>query len=1487
MNKRIITAAVLAAFGSLTGFAQRQFDNLDRGLIAVKQAGGMYCSWRINADEYYGTTYDLYRDGVKVNDKPLTVSNYTDPNGTLESQYTVRAVHAGQEGAASKVGYNLSDNWLEVKKPKRISNDGKTDISGQYEPNDATIGDVDGDGEMELITKQVKTDQDPNNTSQKDFARIEVQKLDGTLLWWIDCGPNMWDFQQNEINIMAYDWDGDGKAECVARLQDNSVIHLADGTTYTVGDASKDYRGGVYNFLCKGNEYLVYMNGQTGKPYVVEDFPLKRFETGESDLNAAWGDNYGHRSMKFFFGAPYLDGRRPSIFLARGIYTRHKMIALDVDPQTHQLSVRWRWNNNNSGSAWYGQGYHNYSIADVDLDGRDEIVFGSMVIDDNGHGLSTTGLGHGDAHHVGQFDPYRKGLQVFACNETQPANNYRDATTSKIFYRLAGGGDDGRCMFANFTNRVPGAIGSSAHDTPLSAVTAKHAEGLPSGYWYGNVFRIYWDGDLLDEDNNGNSIHKYEDQSTITLPGALTNNSTKATPCLQADIFGDWREEIVARTENGDMRIYTTNIPTKYRMATLLSDKQYRNAMQTQMNGYNQPPHVSYFVGELEGITVAPPPETTNGKTEVKNGGTISTDLNGKQVIMAETGDMTASVAEGAQPEVFFDVAPSWTQGHDNNKNITTSYYTHTLTGAAFTGATRVTKQGEGTLVMPAVTETYTGPTDVWFGTLRFDGTMQHSHVWLNRFAELNSDGGNFQAGVTMDYGAILRPGAADHVGTVTIDSLRLGFGSRVVFDIDDNTKTSDLLTAKTLVIEKKNWSQGPQYSAPVFEIHPTYLNGKDRLSAGTYVLANVADIQGDINDITIDGINNQKATLSVADGKIMITIDDQRDAAAVEWQGEEDGNWDLLTTENFTVGGKKDKFVSGDQVAFGDNAKRGDITITQPVKVAGLTFDNDSIIYTISGDSIVGTADLTKTGEGTVNINNVNRFVGTTRVMGGKLNVTSLANSDGQEYGSLGGVNNRIELSGNAELGVKSGVTNKQAISLVGSDAAVNVDNNAWLTMKTGFTSTNGRHALTKRGTGTLSLDAASTLNCINLERGTINLFDGNNADTLRFVGTGTKVYDSNTMGSYSNNSITFVVPEKVSGNFWMDPRCDYKGKLLGKGSFYVYAAGNRNTLSGDWSGFEGTVVAGQEKRSTYDPVFDWTNSYGLPKATLQVSSGTTVQMGSRSMAFGHVKGEGTINGTGQLTIGALNQEMLKTTTLKITGAKVRKVGSGIWNLSATNAQASIGAVTIAGGELRLDDNNFKSLLTGTANVAVTDSGLVRGRGKLQSITVNGGTLAPGTYFGNHYGCIRTAGNVTLVKGRLELTISNNRNQGTSRSYLEVGGTLTLNDSVIINLGDRYTPAVGDSIVLWTAAKFAGKPKVSLPTLPAGLVWDTSSLCEANGVLKIAVNTGIYGINADGTSRRLIFTLDGKRMNDDFDKLPAGVYVVKENGRTYKVNKR
>ncbi|MDO4820245.1 MAG: rhamnogalacturonate lyase, partial [Prevotella sp.] len=392
----------------------------------------------------------------------------------------------------------------------------------------------------------------------------------------------------------------------------------------------------------------------------------------------------------------------------------------------HALSVRWQWTNNKAGSPWYGQGYHNYSIADVDWDGRDEIIFGSMVIDDNGKGLSTTGLGHGDAHHVADLDPYRKGQEFFACNEAAPDNNFRDATTSKIYFRETSTKDDARAIAGNFSDSWPGAQAVSSHSTGVIGLSADANVATNKNDIQQN-FRIYWDGDLLEETFNGTGtrnsaggIWKYGAGQIATLTGSLTNNDTKATPCFQGDVTGDWREEIIMRTAANNIRIYTTTTPTSWRNYSLWYDHQYRNAMVWQMCGYNQPPHTSYFLGQLENITIAPPPLTMQGRTEVMDGGTISGT--GGDIILCQMKDATVNVSDGASPRVMMVNTPSWVQGNAPSEAttkdfpISTTYMKHTLTGGAFTGAMRLVKQGDGELTLPAVNETYTGPTEVWAG---------------------------------------------------------------------------------------------------------------------------------------------------------------------------------------------------------------------------------------------------------------------------------------------------------------------------------------------------------------------------------------------------------------------------------------------------------------------------------------------------------------------------------------------------------------------------------------------------------------------------------------------------------------------------------------------------------------------------------------------------------------------------------------------------
>ena len=1230
----------------VSAVAQRMTDALDRGLVAVKTDAGVFCSWRVFAEEYYDVTYNLYRDGVKVNQEPLTVSNFTDAEGTAESRYTVSAVGLrNRELARSEESAVWTQNWLEIT-PDHGS------LKSTYIPNDACCADVDGDGELEILIKF--DNQSWAATSYQkagyegEYFIIEVYKLNGKKLWWIDLGPNMADFQNNEQNIIAYDWDEDGRAEAVIRASDGTVIHTADGTTLLIGDETKNYLGATSTgqwFVHEGQEFLVYMDGATGKPYQVMDYPLKRLEAGETSLDAAWGDGYGHRSTKHFFGAPCLDGRKASIFLARGIYTRHKMVALDVNPDSHELTERWRWTNNTPGSAWYGQGYHNYAIADVDWDGRDEICFGSMVIDDNGHGLSTTGLGHGDAQHHGDFNPYRHGHEIFACNEDEPANNYRDATTSKLYYRKTDTNDDGRCMAGNFTNDYPGAMAFSAHDEPISCVTNDHIDGLTKDGLTDN-FRIYWDGDLLEEcfnytdgKNTAGGIYKYGKGLIEKLEGSMTNNDTKGTPCYQGDILGDWREEVIMRTKDNKIRIYTTTIPTEWRIPTLWSDHQYRQAMAWQMCGYNQPPHVSYFLGELEGITQAPPPLTlTNRKVlEPQISQILKNEKGGEDVVMlCETNDVTVEVEDGYTAAVFIDNAPSWVQGHDNNDHITTDYFTHTLTGGAFTGDMRLVKQGDGILKLPKATETYTGPTDIWAGTLRFDGRMQGSRVWLNRFTVLESDGGQFQKGIQMDYGSKLCPGEQG----IETDTLVLGFGARIVFDVE--VARADCVKVNVLTIEKKGWQYGPKYSSPVFEICHQVLPTSEAAYEleGKYLLVHANKIVGSLDDVVLEGLDGLKASLIQEEGRIYLKVEPLRQADDVRWDGGEYGTWDFAYTENFLLSdGTKGFFVTGDRVTFDDEASRKEVDIVGDVTPASILFETQEYDYMLAGTgSIVGDASLMKRGSGSVTVTNTNRMTGGVTIEAGQLSVAVLANNDGTEYGALGGVDNTITLSGGT-LAVTGTTVSSQPIRIE-DDGTVNVATGKILTQN-GAISSNVGGVLMKQGRGALQLDGSCKYSVLQVYDGMVR--GGEISDKHQYPSKvilyGGTLKDPDNIYSYSSNSANVEVPEGAKAGWTLDSRCDYKGKLTGTGALTVNVTSVRCNMQGDWSQFEGTLNFVKQKTGQYDPQIQWNNDYGLGKATVTGE----FDNGGKNVSIGTLTDKATLTGSGRYSVGHLDLTVTK----------------------------------------------------------------------------------------------------------------------------------------------------------------------------------------------------------------------------------------------------
>lgn len=1482
--KKFLLAAVLMFSVVLSVHAQRTMDKLDRGLVAVKTNSGVFCSWRIMGEEYYDVTYNIYRDGTKLNSEPLTVSNFTDGSGSTSNTYQVEAVVRGTAQEKCKAVKPWAQNYLEI-----VPDHGS--LTSTYVPNDACCADVDGDGEMEILLKFDNSSwagkSYPKAGFNGEYFIMEVYKLNGKKLWWIDWGPNMADFQNNEQNIVAYDWDGDGKAEAVLRASDGTKIHTANGQVITIGDASKNYLGATNTsqwFVHEGNEYLLYLNGETGEVYDQMEYPLKRLESGETDLEKAWGDGYGHRSTKHFFGAPYLDGRKPSIFLARGIYTQHKMIALNVNASTHKLTERWRWNCKDSSSPWYGQGYHNFGVADVDWDGRDEIVFGSMVIDDNGKGLSTIGLGHGDAQHCSDFNPYMHGQEIYACNEDRPNNNYRDATTSKIYYRSSPGSDDGRSMCGNFSNDFPGALGASGHDRPISTVYNDHIPEIPSTDFDVN-FRIYWDGDLLEETLNGTGqknstvrIHKMGKGNIESLTGSLTNNDTKATPTFQGDILGDWREEVIARTSDNTIRIYTTAIPTEWRNYTLWHDMQYRQAMVWQMCGYNQPPHASYFLGELEGITMAPPALTMTDRTEVQNGGSISTSQNDKQVLMAETNNMSVSVTSGAAPYIFFDNAPTWVQGHDDNNNITTETYTHTLTGGAFSGSMRLVKQGDGVLTLPNVTETYSGNTDIWAGTLNFDGTMQNSRVWLNRFAELNSNGGKFQKGIEMDYGSKLRPGGADNKGTVEVNELKMNFGSRVVMDVN-NDGTADKLKVTTLIVEKKDWKYGPEYNTPVFEIVP---QSGSKLEMGTYELGEVGSINGNVSDIEVVGLEGQDASITYEGGKLKLQIKPLRDATSLIWDGGVNTDWNLNETENFKSGNNTSAFVSGDAVEFNDNATQTTVNIVRDVYPASVTFNNNSLNYTFSGKAIAGDASFTKNGSGNVTFNSVNKYTGVTYLNDGIVTVAKLANNDGVDYGAFGGVSNKVYINGGT-LAASQTLQSTHVITVQGNGGTIEVPTGV-IFYQTGAVkrlSSSMASEIHKTGNGTLSLGTGNAFDKLYIDAGSVNINEAGGVhsvpDLIVFNGSSVTVNDPYDTYSYSTSNANWEVPEGCTGTVYLDGRCNYKGRLTGKGTLHVYAPWVRNYLQGNWSQFEGTLVAHTVKwDKSYDPVFSWENNNGLPKATLNISSGVTFTGGTRNLILGSLAGSGVLSLTGNLTVGGNNKDVSFSGTFE-GKVNVFKDGDGSWTFSKALAANEY---TFRGGDIRLNNTKLTTSLFGSAVASVQDNATLTGQGTVGNIRFNsGGVLQPGNFSSSRrYGSITTTGFLNMYNGsKLNLIIFSNTGNPYSRSWLVVGGNFDFNGELNIELGEGFVPQIGDEFVMWTAGSFSGTPSaIHLPALPSGLYWDTSDLLTKSGTLRVIDEaTAIQSVTFGGKNDGKVYDLNGNRMQTPLKK---GIYI--KNGR-------
>ncbi|MEN3323366.1 T9SS type A sorting domain-containing protein [Mariniflexile soesokkakense] len=626
-NSLLVLAFILAVTPVI---AQKQMENLDRGVLAVRTGSNqVLVSWRIFGTEFTNASYNVYRGTTLLNTTPITgASNYVD-NTSTNATYSVSAIIDGIEQEVSQP-INV---WNKIYKkiPITAPAGGTTpdNVSYTYEANDASVGDLDGDGEYEIILKWYPTNSKDNAQSGYTGNTIlQALKMDGTVFWTIDLGKNIRS-GAHYTQFMVYDLDGDGKAEIACKTADGTV----DGVGTVLGDANADYRTSN-GYILTGPEYLSLFNGETGAFITTQNYIPARGSV------SSWGDNYGNRVDRFLACVAYLDGARPSLVFCRGYYTRTVLAAYDY--RDGQLTNRWVFDSNNSGNGAYaGQGNHNLSVGDLDGDGKDEIQYGSCAIDDNGTGLYTTGFGHGDAAHLGDFDPNKEGLEYFMVHEEAnrpevPQIDFRNPKTGQVFWSVPGSGDIGRGVTADIDPNHLGAEswasnGSGIHNVNGDVISTTYPTTAGNGTTYNML--AWYDGDLLRELVDRTVITKWNAAKggTDRILTAYNydnvsisdNNGSKSSPCLIADILGDWREEIIWRKfDNTELVIFSTPNPTTERIFTLMHDPVYRTSIAWQNVAYNQPAHTGFYLGVGMQTPASPNIYLANGGTlSVKDSG--------------------------------------------------------------------------------------------------------------------------------------------------------------------------------------------------------------------------------------------------------------------------------------------------------------------------------------------------------------------------------------------------------------------------------------------------------------------------------------------------------------------------------------------------------------------------------------------------------------------------------------------------------------------------------------------------------------------------------------------------------------------------------------------------------------------------------------------------------------------------------------------------
>ena len=1482
--------------------AQRLQQPLGRAVVAVNRSGstirsvtssagtGSLISWRKLAQEPEGTTYNVYRRSAgaenysKINATPLKVTCLSTTL-TNNTEYAVTAITPdGVEGPMSApflyktqaypnvwFDFNFDDNVI-----KR--NDYRTKYCWPM--------DLDGSGEFDAVVVDrlyagSSTDEEGGDNTATTSHKIQAYRLDGTLLWTVDMGPNVNICAGQNDMVLAYDINCDGRCEVIVRSSDGTRFWDKENETwgkYVGGstDADTDQDGIIdYRSQTRRNPpvYISVIDGKTGAELAWTE--LKYDELTEPSGGDAYRRdnrssymNFGYGAMEGHYGIAYLDGIHPSLIMEcedRDTGGSHHGYVLTWDydwtggtPTNWHHSHTWVRNPIKPACAEF----HQIRILDSDGDGCDEMWAGGYGVNPAQNRYTSTGLAHGDRFIISDIDPDRPGLEGFAIQQSallgQCLYDARTAERIKEWY-LPSVYDVGRgaCLDIDASHKGYEIL-SYADEFVYDCKGEKTGQTRTGSMFEG----IWWDGRLQREwiNSPGGSGWGTNMMVTRVLGDRLcefsqesswaTHGGTGTRPAFMGDLTGDWREEIILAKQNADSSTglvgYTTNIPTTYSIYCLQQDPHYRLDCTTR--GYYQHPNTGFYLGGDMPMPPLPPVFEADVRNEMASGKSVMFDLQGNN---------QSPITVNHAPTALYLMNP---RGHD-----------YTFTGEGTTGTGQLIKSMQGTVTFNAPLG-HTGQNIISEGTLVVNGQISGP-------VELRARG-------TLSGHAVLQD-TITFEGALNYEGCRLmPVGSNGVI-----TFRKSLVLPGDVYIEVEAGGRLTVEGDLTFKNTNYVTVNLPSQDGADYVLAEcTGTLTCDVTKLKtrgLDGINYD----FVVDGKqLILKIHATRAPQQnVVWTGSESSQWNYKA-QNFSIGNAT-SFVAGDAVVFNEQATQKTVTVNEMMVTGGVAFDSGK--YVLSGDGgISGEGDLTVNQSADVTLNmKYSDYTGKTIINGGTLTVPNFY--DGGQKSAIGAStkdDGNLQINGGTLVLSKDNMATDHIVTLTDTATIRVALSNSALSLKG---QVKGTGYLVKDGPGRINFNYGGTNNFagVIIKKGTIaqgawNSTFGRSGSPMVLAGGDVQLIDNNNSSTQPTFNYVCTVQEGTTNTIVGTSRGKINGSFKGSGNLTIQTKYVRCDVGADFSNFEGQLTAIGDG-GNFRLMSNVTN---MSKTRLVVGAGTyvahyasgsgneataTTKIGSLSSASSAT--DATLGGSGSTyEIGYLNSDAVFYGLLK--AKSTVKVGTGKLTLRTAGHTSPI---TINGGTLDMVNATSNQMTTGT--ITVKSAGLLSGTGLLQTVIVQkGGTVRGGTSVSS-VGTLRLGGNLTLQAGATTRVLLGT----TSNTTLTVSGQITHNgDTIEVVVPEGRTLNVGDAVEVYKSGftKATGDVVVKCQQY----AFDTSKL-NTDGVLVVTdVTNGISDVQGSDTPVD-VYSVDGLKLRQGvpygqaLDALPAGVYII--NGR--KVTKR